>query len=244
MLVEQSSEPLDAFSELASVRPGRRPAAHRRARSGSFRLGAFPFARGLGEGSLQAEGAAGGRELVFKGPAPPERTSRRLAALGSARWHESRLSGPRDIRRQQNGTFSGFPGPATRIEARKVPISCQNRPLGAETPYTEIRKVRNRAETPTETVSRLGRSRNAPTEFARRAFADRPDRAAPEGRVADFRGARTVEFGVAPRAPFCGPSSRSALRIGRQGPGGGIEPPASGTKGLSPCPTLPDPSRT
>lgn len=50
LLVEQSSGPLDAFSKLASVRPGRRPAAHRRAQGGSFRSEAFLFARGLGEG--------------------------------------------------------------------------------------------------------------------------------------------------------------------------------------------------
>ena len=70
-----------------------------------------------GKGSLQAEGAAGGRELVFKGLAPPGRTSRRLAALGSARGHDSRLSGPRYKRR-----------------GSESPVSRQNRPLGAETP--------------------------------------------------------------------------------------------------------------
>ena len=53
----------------------------------------------------------------------------------------------------------------------------------------------------------------------------RPDLAAPEGRAADFQGARAVEeLGVALPAPFCGPR-------------GEVEPPASGTKGLSLCPT-------
>ena len=59
LLVEQSSGLFDAFGELASECPGRRPAAHRRARNGPFRLGAFLFARGFGgKGSLQAKGAA------------------------------------------------------------------------------------------------------------------------------------------------------------------------------------------
>ena len=102
---------------------------------------AAPFAQRLsclqgvwGKGSLQAEGAAGGRELVFKELAPPGRTSQRLAALGSARWHDSRLSGPRDIRRQQNGTFSDFPGPATRIETRKARFRARTARSGPKRP--------------------------------------------------------------------------------------------------------------
>lgn len=63
----------------------------------------------------------------------------------------------------------------------------------------------------------------------------------PKGASPISRERGRFEFGVTLRAPFCGPSSRSALRIGRQRPGGGIGPLASGTKGLSLRPTSPAP---
>ena len=237
MLVEQSSGPLDAFSKLASVRPGRRPAAHRRAQGGSFRSEAFLFARGLGgKGSLQAEGAAGGRELVFKGLAPPGRTSRRLAALGSARGHDSRLSGPRDIRRQQNGTFSGFPGLATSVGARKARFRARTARSGPKRPEPRSGKpgiVPKRRLKPFRGSESPGtRQRSSQDGPSRTA----PIRQRPKGAPPISRERGRFEFGVALRAPFCGPSSRSALR----GPGGEA-PPASGTKGLSLCPTSPAP---
>ena len=205
---------------------------------------AAPFAQRLsclqgvwGKGSLQAEGAAGGRELVFKGLAPPGRTSRRLAALGSARGHDSRLSGPRDIRRQQNGTFSGFPGLATSVGARKARFH-------ARTARSEPKRPEPRSGKPGIVPKRrLKPFRGSESPGTRqRSSQDGPSRTAPirqrpKGAPPISRERGRFEFGVALRAPFCGPSSRSALRIGRQGPGGGIEPPASGTKGLSLCPT-------
>ena len=221
MLVEQSSGPLDAFSKLASVRPGRRPAAHRRAQGGSFRSEAFLFARGLGEGKppsgrgrrgkgvgFQRAGATGEDEPASGGARqrkrarfPAFRASLQASRLGKPGFRaRTARSGPK-----RPEPRSGKPGivPKRRLKPFR----------GSESPGTRQRS------------SQDGPSRTAPIR-------QRPKGAPPTSRE---RG--RFEFGVALRAPFCGPSSRSALRIGRQGPGGEVEPPASGTKGLSLCPT-------
>ena len=73
--------------------------------------------------------------------------------------------------------------------------------------------------------------------FVGRSESSAPIGQRPKGAPPPSRERGRFEFGVALRAPFCGPSSRSALR----GPGSEVEPPASGTKGLSLCPTSPAP---
>ena len=174
MLVEQSSGPLDAFSKLASVHPGRRPAAHRRAAPFAQRLSCL---QGVwGKGSLQAEGAAGGRELVFKGLAPPGRTSRV--------WRHSAA---------QEGTIPGFPGLATSDASKTARFRAFRVPLQG----SRLGKSRFRARTarsgPKRPAPRFGKSGIVPKrrlkpfrgsegpETRQRSSQDEPSRTAPIG---------------------------------------------------------------
>ena len=137
----------------------------------------------------------------------------------------------------QEGTIPGFPGLATSVGARKARFRARTARSGAKRPEPRsgkpgiVPKRRLKPFRGSESPgTRQRSSQDGPSQTA-------PIRQRPKGAPPTSRERGRFEFGVALRAPFCGPSSRSALRIGRQGPGGEVEPPASGTKGLPLCPT-------
>ena len=130
LLVEQSSGPLDAFSKLASVRPGRRPAAHRRAQGGSFRSEAFLFARGLGEGKPPSGRGRRGKGVGFQRAGA---TGEDEPASGGAR--QRKRARFRAFRASLQASGLGKPGFAPEPPARgrnalsrdpESPESCRN----------------------------------------------------------------------------------------------------------------------